>query len=74
LLLVSRFILASTITIIYCLDSLLSSSDFFEGGKGPDPKLVKLDNDLDSYFSKQAEAAASTDAAAASADTAMALS
>ena len=35
---------------------VLFSLDWFEAGKGPNPELVNLDNDLDSYFlSKKAE-------------------
>jgi hypothetical protein len=45
-----------------------SRKDWFKGGKGKDPKLQSLDNDIDNYF-KNKPSGANADAAAPAGDT-----
>lgn len=34
---------------MYCLSTFLCLSDWFECGKGPDPKVAKLDREMEAY-------------------------
>lgn len=48
----------NAIEVIFLIDGLpVVFADWFKGGKGKDPNLIALDNDMDNYFKGKAAAA-----------------